>query len=984
MARHGTAREVKLRLYMEGRLVENALVSIQASADTGQPSTAQLELVPTNTIKHIMPLTWVHVFSTDPWEASPNGDLSDYKLLFEGVVITKAFSKQDDARSFVVQCADPSIFWAYAKQFWINISSADGSIMDQMAIQTSGGYGRFGKIGSSGAFGYMTSKLTFTKEQPEERFMDTLIQVLDDIGNVNPFYTNCRNRFRITDRILRAPAGNTVKLFQLALLGDFIEGLAGRQSGQSNLVDVVNQLLSAIMHEWVSVLAPPYMKTRIFDRDVYGNIKKIKKTVRHRGPRERSKVDIFDYSTAQDNIVASLIFKPHVYTIDPPSFNTLFPNMYDQLSYSQDFRQEPSRLSMKPQLPMMGARATMGLLLQRPTELEVFHAMTKDRRRKTSKKRDPDAKYADGESQSPTYNDYDWTTNEERIRGLVYNFINLAPAPSTLTLQKQGEKQANNSRKGGVPDYLQNVCSYEYYKSKYVGRALSIAGPYNIRPVPGFPILILDDSDANMNIIGYLKGLVHSVDARGNAITQYIVLYPRIVNDVDYNQPRFKGGYTSEGDLDLDLVRDENGNYHFELAFDGENQPPVPEWFDESFRNTRDLDWQYRAWFGNDAGVVQHILFRDPSTGLSKDVINAAIEEYGIEVEGESWLTRVGATVARVVNELGAASTRFEEILETNENISVNEAVDELNRRYAAARSKGKEFEEASSFTKRNFTQIDEAFRFIGAAPREVSDRVVGARSGDYIPVTFNNNPAGTRKVDYKRMRLDYFVGDTSPGSGYAGTAEGDTFDIYAEDDETVEETALTDIASNRMSGAFPVFDTEIHEGDQATDKKTRNALVNDPDQQARSSWARYDGRPHMFDFEYRLWQQSLADAGFSPTEEEIEENAEVSDYKVSDDRGNIVVAKTAEEKAAVVERRKEIVEARDARYKRRDKRGRNVPKQKKTMNNKTQAPTGDGFDQEEKNGLPQPLSEKQVVDLRRQVVEAYRDELAKKRGFVG
>src|SRR5690606_20401486 len=263
-------------------------------------------------------------------------------------VVARGFNRQESGRNFVIQCADPSIFWTKAKQFWLNISSADGGIVDQLAIQTSGGYGRFGQLASTGTYGYMASKLAFAdKDQPEERFMDTLISVLDDIGNVNPYYTNARNRFRITDRIIRGPAGKTEKLFQLALLGDFLEGLAGRVSGQSDLVEVVNQLLSAILHEWVSVPAPPYVKARIFDRDIFGNVKRNKKRVTGRGPRGRDTVTLFEVQTAIDTIIGNFIFKPHVYTISPPTCNVLFPNMYDRMGHQEHFLAETTRLAMK-------------------------------------------------------------------------------------------------------------------------------------------------------------------------------------------------------------------------------------------------------------------------------------------------------------------------------------------------------------------------------------------------------------------------------------------------------------------------------------------------------------------------------------------------------------------------------------------------------------------------------------------------------------
>ena len=386
-----------MRLYMEGVYLPNALAGVNVQGATNSPAQATLELVPTNTIRHILPGTWVHVFVTDPWDSDANGDLSDFKLLFEGVVIGRGFQKEDDSRNFVVQCAAPEIYWTNAKQYWLNLASANGDIVDQLAIQTSGGYGRFGKVTKTGTFGYMVSRLAFgreVQEQAEERFLETIVSVIDDIGNVNPFYTNVRNRFRLTDRILKANAGNTIQLFQLALLGDFLDGLAGRTSGQTNLVDVINQLLSAVMHEWVSILAPPYVEAEIFDRDVFGNLKRRKQTVRKRGPRESSKVEIHEQKVANDRIVASLMFKPHVYTIDPPNFNVLYPNMYDAISYNEDFLAETTRISMRPNMPLVNNRVLQGVLYQRPTELEIYTALVRDGDR--SGRRTPDGEYADG------------------------------------------------------------------------------------------------------------------------------------------------------------------------------------------------------------------------------------------------------------------------------------------------------------------------------------------------------------------------------------------------------------------------------------------------------------------------------------------------------------------------------------------------------------------------------------------------------------
>ena len=120
MGRMGVGARINVRLYLEGYHIENALLNTQVSGTIGGPSTAQLSIVPTNTAKQIMPGTWVHVFVTDPWEIDPKGDLSDFKLLFEGVVVGRGFVKEQGGRHLVLQCADPSIYWVNARQFWLN------------------------------------------------------------------------------------------------------------------------------------------------------------------------------------------------------------------------------------------------------------------------------------------------------------------------------------------------------------------------------------------------------------------------------------------------------------------------------------------------------------------------------------------------------------------------------------------------------------------------------------------------------------------------------------------------------------------------------------------------------------------------------------------------------------------------------------------------------------------------------------------------
>lgn len=959
-------------MYMEGQLIKNGLANINVSGDVGAPAGAQLELVPTNTIKHILPGTWIHVFVTDPWEVNPTGDLEDFKLLFEGIVVAKGFNKTDDGRNFTVQCIAPEVFWTEARQFWINLASGGGGIMDQVVVQTSGGKGRFGMLGGKPAFGYMQSKLRNIEEDGEERFLDTLVSVLDDIGGVNPYYTNAKNRVRLTDRIVRGPAGKTEELFQLSLFGDFLDGLASRTSGQSSLLDVVNSLLSAIMHEWVSVVAPPYIRSQVFDRDVFGNIKRGKHTVRRDtgDGKRKKKVDIYDFKTAQDDIVASLIFKPHIYTLSPPTCNILYPNMYDQMSYSHNHLQETTRLRMQPQMfTKTLTQITQSMLIMRPTELEIFTGLTRDEKKKGPKERTPDAKYADGAGQAPTFHDYDWATNEERIRGIKYSFVNLAPAPGTLTLTDQGKRQPSGTRKGGAPKYLQNVASYEFYKSKFSARGSTVSGPLNIRPVPGFSILLLDDSASNQNVVAYLTGITHSISADGMATTQYSISYPRLTDEVDYNRPRFKNGSTGEDEIDFDLFRDEEGNYDFAQMFDGNNEPAIPEWFDDDYRNLTDLSVRYRSWFGLKVGAVQVVKFVDPAKA-EEDAI--AAQKAKREAEN------LAAGVAKDSEDPAVWSdAQKDDIVKANNKISLHAAVIELNNRYRKARGNGREKEEAGERTARAFTKIDEAFKFIGASPYELSDQALGIEKKS--PYTsFAINPSVARVIDYKRMRLDSFVGDTSEGSGYSGFPEG----------EQSKADSDSDAISGQMTGAFPMFDTIVHQGDEALKSEARLEATKAESNPSPS--ARYNGRPKMYDFEFRLWQDSIKAtqaAGFSASGEKIADSAEVADHFVNGKSGTVRFA-TKEERAAAAETRVARNAQRTAEELEREEKDRHpvvrVRSRCPNMPPKNQAPTGPGLEQGVVLPLPQPLSEKQVIDIRRAIVNAYRDELEKNRGFTG
>ena len=888
MLRHGVGSNVGVRVYLEGRLVERGFLSVTASANEGAPATAQINMTPTNSIKHILYGTWVHVFTTDPWDLNPKGDLSDYKLLFEGVVVGRGWTKEGAGRAFQIRCADPSIFWVEAKQYWLNVASAGNGFVEQVAYQTSSGEGLF-TTPVGGTYSYVYHNLSQINENNQERFLDTILATIDDVGNVNPHYTNNRNRFRITDRIIRAGAGKIDKLFQFSLLGEWINELANRVSSETNLATLVNQLLAPVYHEWVSLLAPPYVRAEIFARDSYGNI------IRKRN----DKGVVQSYAMATEKIIASSVFKPDAYTLSPPTCNVLMPMMYEHAGYSEDFLSELTRLTVFPQHMMreLDALESLAPKYQRPVEVELFSALIRNTREgppPESTKRTPDGTYSDNQGQSPRFHDYDWGTNEERIRGIVSERINMAPAATSLSLSDPGAT-SNGGPKGGTPKYLQNVVSYEWFKRKYANRQASLSGPYNMRPVVGFPVLALDDSDANLSMVAHLGSVTHQIDAQGHASTSYGIIYPRLVNEVDLNRPNFTGGTDKDtGEAITNLAVDAEGNFSFEKVYAGTNKPPIPEWFSDDYATLTGLDKTYQKFFGNNVHVVESIVFNEGGNSGTGAILN--------------------------------------------DSASLEDAVAALVKKYRSARDMGKEFEEAAAYTARDMAKIDEAFRFVGAGPSDI------AKNGE------KGQPVEFRKIDYSEGQLKLFVGDISTGSGYSAES----------------------VPGIPMSGAIPIFDTKIHSGGDNTDQSQRDKLRSGAEAQP-SAFARYDGRPVMYDFENRIWNASKSSAtpGNSSSENLAVRDASAG-YK-TDASGANVVPLTATETAA------QATTAKSAKSK-----SQKTNKETLSHTAEQQSPTGDSLETGMKLPLPQPLSERQIVQLRRSVVEAYAKELENDRGFAG
>jgi len=678
---NGIARSIKPILYIEGKRLDNALISYTTSAAIGRPSTAAISLVPTGTIRHILPRTYIHLFTTDPWGDGESKPV----LLFEGEVLGTGFSRTESGRAFILHCADVSNYWHHVRQYWFNLTQSGGNFLDQFIRMTTSGAARISTTAPFGIKEYIIEKVNMIPNE-ENLFLDSIISLLDDIGNISAFYQNARRRLRITDRILRSNSGQVQNLLQLSFMSDWMQQLISARSGETNLLTIISLLMNIIYHEYVPVLAPPFIKSKTIKRDSVGNPVLDKKN---------KSMEMID-----EKIVGSFIFKPHIYTIPPPTFNVIFPEMYSGIQYDRDFSAETTRMTLTPQVVEKRGGGALAILRQkvfkRPMELDTFYEMYTAGHGSNSQtmKRPKNAKYGDGRGQSGRVQEWEFFTNEERFKGINPAFEKLAPAPAIMSLQNQGEVDKKGHRKGGSPQYVHNVASYEFTTRRFASRRLSVTGVYNIRPVPGYPILIVDDSDAKMNFIAYLNGITHSGNASGSASTSYALSNPRDVDEVDLNRPIL---FSDTGKFDFKKDGSEQ-LFDFERMFSPNNQPPIPDWFDDNYKTIGGLSLLYKSMFGGNATSIEDIYHK--FTVDRKD-------------EKEDVKSALSSTT------------------ECN-SVMVN-AVKLIIDNYRLAKKAGMEFSYISEFTDRGFTSPEEAFKFLGATPKNATKSYKPESDTDYI-----------------------------------------------------------------------------------------------------------------------------------------------------------------------------------------------------------------------------------------------------------
>lgn len=515
-------RPLGAKLFLEG--MEIPFIGATVTHTVNQASIAYIDLVPHKTINNIKPRTLATLFVRD-YNDEKNG--FPYVLAFEGEVFGYNFGKTTASRSFSISCIDKTSYWDNVLTYFFNsqqslgkgASSVSEEGMDQRDAQAQGVKIQAVTHSTSSFFRQIiegalkaaeVTNADGTKRKPD--FLDAFVAVYKEISKLNTFYASAEERLRIVDRILLKSSGELANLLKENEAIDWFSGVIGRESGYSTLRMVIQDLMSLIFHDFVSVPFPAKV------------------------PRSGLKNGITS-SDAVQRTVGEFVFKPNLYMVPPPACNVFFPDEYSTYNFSRNFFQEPTRLIYQPEIPRgFGGGAVSLPHVYQPDSFH--HYMLGKGPYKDAELLGDGALLVNedfghfGDTDAGTSKDTNqgskreaqFLTNEEKMRGILMTKEGMVPASTQF-------RQALSDV--GKREFARGVAKYLFFKKKFEGRGVQITSHLKLSVVPGFTALIVDDSDAEQTVVAYCSSVTHRFYANQGGYTNTTLSYARTVEEQD-------------------------------------------------------------------------------------------------------------------------------------------------------------------------------------------------------------------------------------------------------------------------------------------------------------------------------------------------------------------------------------------------------------------------------------------------------------------
>lgn len=161
--------------------------------------------------------------------------------------------------------------------------------------------------------------------------------------------------------------------------------------------------------------------------------------------------------------VNNQIFRPDIFYAPPPRCNVLFPETYDQFTFSRQYMREVSRMELQTHNELLGNDALFNGRYYAPDIADVRNGVKLSSKQFAS-----------------------LIMDHELYTGIIPMFENMSEANIFSMMSGKSVKE------GEKVGFAQRAVNFQYFKYRFQARAMDASGRFNPCFAPGFPALLID------------------------------------------------------------------------------------------------------------------------------------------------------------------------------------------------------------------------------------------------------------------------------------------------------------------------------------------------------------------------------------------------------------------------------------------------------------------------------------------------------------
>jgi hypothetical protein len=488
------AKRISLALYLEG--IRVPVLSAMVTAAINQPASADIRIPAVPPAAKLKPRTLVHLFFND-FTTNEENSGDQFKLMFEGELVSWSFSKEPDSRNIVLKCSDFTN-WIFKIKPW-QIMSANFfdkteslSRIGQQTTPTSiAGTGEDTALPRS-----LPATLVNQSTQMPGLAHSLLMSGVEALhwSRTRSYQLGLQNRFgAITDISYTQYILRMYWVKHLDLLNTVFMSGAAYPLGHSfmNMMQALNYML---------VSCPVAAKS---------GANFIKKD-------EVSDYVIGDFSTESETNVKNFFYYPeHIGFTVPPRSNVIFPDQLIRINLTVDFQKEITRLV---------GRWTSDKLTRANILNTHYEAIPIDLHEFSN-----NVQGGVAPKFRATFSELTMDGNDEEMMGVWPELVNTEAFTSAAfadpgTFDNEGEAE----------DYRLSVRRMLYLafkRMKFAARPIYAISTFHPHLIPGLPCMI---ADIHFPVMCQIHQLTHDIRVGGESTTHIVGQYSRTIEEQSY------------------------------------------------------------------------------------------------------------------------------------------------------------------------------------------------------------------------------------------------------------------------------------------------------------------------------------------------------------------------------------------------------------------------------------------------------------------